>query len=229
MRKINFHILCIGKICAGLIGVDKGRGTGEFLRGMYHLREFTWGYPMTHLKLEELDFKKMRNWVKKAKEEQSKDPIYSFISAWIGFNYYYSTFAKVYGQSLGGKSLWMFLIHDKNFIEFFDNFRNSHSKRFDEKVKLPVINMLNDKEVPEGLKGEYSLRDLNTEQIFSVIYQIRNNLFHGDKDPAKDKRDMQLSKFASKFLVPFLIELIENTYGEVKNASESFKWQILTL
>jgi hypothetical protein len=190
---------------------------------MYHLREFTQGYPMTHLKLEELDFKKMRNWVKKAKEEQSKDPIYSFISAWIGFNYYYSTFAKVHGQSLGDKLQWTFLIHDKNFIGFFDNFRNSHSKRFDEKVKLPVINMLNDKEVPEGLEGEYSLRDLNTEQIFSVIYQIRNNLFHGDKDPAKDKRDMQLSKFASKFLVPFLIELIENTYCEVKNASESFK------
>ena len=196
---------------------------------------------MTHLKLEELDFKKMRNWVKKAKEEQSKDPIYSFISAWIGFNYYYSTFAKVHGQSffdlanknrrgkIGDKSKWTFLIHDKNFIEFFDNFRNSHSKRFDEKVKLPVIDMLYGNEVPEGLKGEYSLRDLNTEQIFSVIYQIRNNLFHGDKDPAKDMRDMQLSKFASKFLVPFLIEVIENTYGEVKNASESFKWQILTL
>ncbi|MGB7532959.1 MAG: hypothetical protein WA977_08325 [Halobacteriota archaeon] len=195
---------------------------------------------MAHLKLRDLDFKKIRNWVKRADDKQSKDPLYSFISAWIGFNYYYSTFAKEHRQSFidlanknrreqGDKSQWTFLIHDKNFIEFFDNFRNSHSKRFDEKVKLPVINMLNGKGVPEGLEGEYSLRDLNTEQIFSVIYQIRNNLFHGDKDPAKDKRDMQLSKFASKFLVPFLIELIENTYGEVKNASESFKWQIVTL
>ena len=118
----------------------------------------------------------------------------------------------------------MFLISDKNFIEFFDNFRTSNTECFSENVKLPVINMLSGGGIPEGYEGEYPLHDLNGEQIFSVIYQIRNNLFHGDKDPDKDKRDMQLSKFANKFLVPFLIELIEKTYGEVRNTSETFKW-----
>ncbi len=183
---------------------------------------------MCPLKLKELDFSKTRNWIGRAENEQENDPIYSFISAWIGFNYYYSTFAKAYNMDFiswietnrkrkGDKSQWLFLINHEEFNKFFDNFKKRHPDVFKEKISLPIENMLNGMKVPDGLSGEFELNDLKVVQIFSTIYQIRNNLFHGDKDPDKDKRDMQLSILASKFMVSFLNELIDNTYGEVKN------------
>lgn len=48
---------------------------------------------MGDIVLEGLDFGRVRNWLESAKDKQRDDPVHSFISAWIGFNYYYSTFA----------------------------------------------------------------------------------------------------------------------------------------
>lgn len=90
-------------------------------------------------------------------------------------------------------------------------------------MDLPVTDMLNeDKKVPKGKKGTIKLESLNEDEIFQVIYQIRNNLFHGSKNPEKNSRDKELAEAACEFMIPFLIDLIENTYGEVKNACETF-------
>ena len=86
---------------------------------------------MGYIELKGLDFMKMRNWIKPAKDKQSNDPIFSFISAWIGFNYYYSTFAnehenefkswanKKFCGNLRDKSQWSFLVSHDSFKAFF--------------------------------------------------------------------------------------------------------------
>ena len=180
---------------------------------------------MCSITLKGLDFGKTKNWIKRADSQQEGEPIYSFISAWIGFNYYYSTFAKEHSEEFipwtkknrnghkGDASQQSFLINNEEFNEIFDNFKKNHTDLLKEKIDLPIKNMLKDTEVPPDLSGEYELNDLNVGQIFSIICQIRNNLFHGDKDPDKNTRDVQLSMLASKFMVSFLNELIDNTTG----------------
>ena len=187
---------------------------------------------MGYIELKGLDFKKMRNWIKSAKDKQRNDHVFSFISAWIGFNYYYSTFANEHKKEFiswadknfsgyrGNKSQWSFLINHYSFKAFFNSFRESNEAIFKSEIRLPVENMIGNDPVPKDFKGIYKLKDLDDEQIFSVVYQIRNNLFHGEKDPEKDKRDKKLSIFASDFMMPFLIDLIENTNGEVIKNNE---------
>lgn len=183
--------------------------------------------------LKELDFERVRNWLKRAQDKQRDDAVHCFISVWIGFNYYFSTFASANQDEFkawrkrhsvgheGSKAQWSFLIGHDDFKAFFSSYRSQNVTAFQAKVRLPVMNMLTDKGVPKGLKGECGLNELTDEQIFSVIYQIRNNLFHGSKDPPKKKRDMELSEVAAKFMVPFLTELINNTSGEVMSIYKS--------
>jgi hypothetical protein len=174
-------------------------------------------------RLKGLDSDKMKNWVRRAEENQFVDPVYSFISAWIGFNYYYSTFAKAnYSEFIlwvdnchpgkkGDRVEWLYLINHRDFIPFFNNYKKQYIKSFMEEIDLPIKSMLFGNEVPDGINGKRKFSDLTLDQIFSIIYQIRNNLFHGDKDPDKNKRDNQLSEIAGKFMVPLLNELIANT------------------
>lgn len=182
---------------------------------------------MGYIELKGLDFIKMRNWIKSAKDKQRNDPVFSFISAWIGFNYYYSTFVnkhkeefiswadKNFGKSRGDKSQWSFLVNHHSFKVFFSNYRTNNRFLLEAEIDLPIKSMISGDLVPSSTKGTYKLKNLDEEQVFSVIYQIRNNLFHGSKDPKKDKRDKELSTLASDFMVPFLTALINNTDGEV--------------
>lgn len=188
---------------------------------------------MGYIKLKGLDFKKIRTWIKSAEDKQSNDPVFSFISAWIGFNYYYSTFANEYKEEfkswanenfsgyIGNKSQWCFLVNHDGFKVFFSNYRINNKSLLEAEIHLPIKNMMSGDLVPSSTKGKYKLNDLDDEQIFSVIYQIRNNLFHGNKNPEKDKRDKKLSTLAGDFMVPFLTALINNTYGEVIHVNES--------
>jgi hypothetical protein len=189
---------------------------------------------MGYIELKGLDFIKMRNWIKSARDKQINDPVFSFISAWIGFNYYYSTFAiehkkefsswakKNFSGYEGNKSQWSFLVNHKIFKAFFSNYRINNKSLLEAEIYLPIKNIISGDQVPSSTKGKYKLKDLDDEQIFSVIYQIRNNLFHGNKDPMKNKRDKKLSTLASDFMVSFLTTLINNTDGEVIQANESF-------
>ena len=79
--------------------------------------------------------------------------------------------------------------------------------------------------MPDGMEGEYKLADLDTEQIFQIIYQIRNNLFHGNKDPFTDRRDKSLSQFGSQVMLFFLSALLARTFGEVLDAFDNEQQQ----
>jgi hypothetical protein len=185
---------------------------------------------MSDFALKELSFARSRRWLIDAQDRRTSDPVYSFIATWISFNHFYGTYAasnakefevwskKNASGSPGDKAQWRFLVQTKEFTKLFDAFKASSPNPFDLQIQLPVIDVLTGKAAPEGLKGAYKCADLRTEQIFEVIYQIRNNLFHGNKDPFSAERDKSLSTFACDFLLPFVSSLISATGGEVLNA-----------
>jgi hypothetical protein len=182
---------------------------------------------MSNFTLKELDFSRSRRWIIDANSKQDVDSVYSFIASWISFNHFYGTYASsnradflewaknnMKGSS-GDKAQLLYLISRKEFVDFIDNFKTEQKELFEIKVRLPIINLLNEQGVPDGIQGEYKLVDLQIEQIFLIIYQVRNNLFHGNKNPFANERDKTLSQFGSQFMLIFLSALLTHTYGEV--------------
>lgn len=160
-------------------------------------------------------------WLTRAKEEIDYYPPFAFISSWIAFNHYYATFTKKhlsdyktyvrskFGRRGGDKAEWNFLINHSFFSTFYGNYcRNNTELLTSIKIQLPVKNVMMGRDVPNGVHGEKSLFDLTPQQTFEVIYQIRNNLFHGVKDPDKVLRDEVLTLAGAQFLIPFMDELI---------------------
>jgi hypothetical protein len=181
---------------------------------------------MSNFTLKELNFTRIRQWIIEAKNKQETDPVYSFIAIWIGFNHFYATFAdtnykdfsewtkKNMKGSQGDKAQLKYLIQKKEFVEFFDTFKFEQPTLLNLEITLPIINFLNKQCVPDGMKGKYKLSHLHINQLFEVIYQIRNNLFHGNKDPFRNIRDKELSQFGSEFMLLFISSLLSHTYGE---------------
>jgi hypothetical protein len=170
---------------------------------------------MCAIELKGLEFTRSRNWLKRADNCRGQDPVSAFISAWISFNHYYSTFAvenanrfrnwsqRHFGKvRRGDKAELLFLVHSHEFSKFFASYRKQYPQRLKSTIELPVIDMLGDKPVPEKIAGAHELSDLTNEDLFRVVYQIRNNLFHGSKDPMKVHRDHALCVTASEFMIP---------------------------
>lgn len=185
---------------------------------------------MSGFTLKELNFSRSRRWIIDAKSKQGVDPVYSFIALWISFNHFYGTYASSnrtdflewtknnMGGNTGDKAQLLYLIARQEFVDFFAVFKTEQKDLFEIEIELPVINLLNEQGVPDNTKGKYRLEDLQIKQIFLIIYQIRNNLFHGNKDPFTNERDKRLSLFGSRFMLLFLSALLSHTYGEVLDA-----------
>jgi HEAT repeat protein len=176
------------------------------------------------LKLKGLDFTRSRNWLRKAENYLGDDPVVAFLFGWFDFNHYYSTFAvenkedlKQYGS--GDKIELLFLVSRGEFQEFFEDYRKSYPQRFNVTIELPVVDILHGTPVPDGNAKTCKLSDLSNEKLFRVIYQIRNNLFHGNKDPDRVTRDQTLCGIAGNFMIPFLDALLNATYGENQSSS----------
>ena len=188
--------------------------------------------------LKDLSHARLSDWLAAAENKKESDPIFAFISTWISFNYYYATFALANNNAFerwananrsgnkGDRSQWLFLINCSDFLTFFGVFKSKYADLFTMSVKLPIQNMFyRDKKIPDGVSGITQLRSLTTAQIFEVIYQIRNNLFHGSKNPFKDRRDRKLTTFSVNFLFPLMLELLDTTIGYELDAIEMSKSQ----
>ncbi len=57
-------------------------------------------------------------------------------------------------------------------------------------------------------------RRLKLQMVFLRIYQVRCNLFHGDKDPNR-KRDVDLVKASADVLEKFLWFIVRDCHGEI--------------
>ena len=70
-------------------------------------------------------------------------------------------------------------------------------------INLPVKSVSRNTSVPNEIVQKVELLSLPVPELFLVIYQIRNNLFHGSKDPLKSDRDNELCECAALFLFEF--------------------------
>jgi hypothetical protein len=161
---------------------------------------------MISIMLGGLDFTRCQSWWKRADDCRAEDPVAAFIYAWISFNHYYSTFAFENKEQFqgwcrrqspkkcrpGDKAQVLFLVDSPEFTKFFDDYKQRYPEHLNFTVELPVINMLTSCPVPKDISGPRKLSELKNNDIFRVVYQIRNNLFHGDKDPGKVQRDHDL-------------------------------------
>jgi hypothetical protein len=177
-----------------------------------------------YLVVKGLDFDRMKRWLNLAIQNQKDDPVFSFIASWIGFNYYYASFpvedkwvefdkwCKAKQRDYDATTTQLdFLIQRDEFTAFFDAFRQH--KIFQESIDFPVRNMLIGGYIPNSPKtSKKQWKDLNTEEILiKVLYRIRNNLFHGQKDADKNKRDLEVTTSGCNFMIAFLTELINAT------------------
>ena len=175
------------------------------------------------MNISNIDLDKAKRWQADAKIKLDSNLSFEgFISSWITFNYFYSSFCtdndityqtwlKDNSRKNGDKSKLLFLVADNQFQTIYLDFKNSHSYLFDTAIDLPIIDMENRKYVPNNRNGRFKFNDLTIQEAFSILYQIRNNLIHGSKDPEKNGRDFFLSHIAGNFLIPFLKILIDKT------------------
>ena len=153
------------------------------------------------------------------------DPVSNFISSWIAFNHIYSTNAshpngqfQHWSREVGIKRNGSPLKGDKAELEFFalsqecDPILNAIQADIENTlphISLPIRNILYRRYVPDDTKRSISLFELSTLDIFFTIYQIRNNLFHGSKDPKKSERDLELCIIAAQFMKSFNSKILE--------------------
>ena len=181
-----------------------------------------------HLLAKGLDKNLMETWIGEAHARwKNKDTVFSLMASWIAFNCYFGSYCEENnwvgfkrscdnsGRDLdASRSRLDFLIEQEDFKSFFKSF--SQEKVFEESIRLPIVRQDPDgkirKKVPSDLEaGTYQWKNLTHRQTFDVLYQIRNNLFHGQKDHAHTGRDHEVIEAACSFMIPFLTKLITAT------------------
>ncbi|MGB0851433.1 MAG: hypothetical protein ACPGTP_09300 [Bacteroidia bacterium] len=157
-----------------------------------------------------VDTTKIINW--NTRSETEEDPVIIFVSSWISLNYIYSSFARCVKDEYeqwrkseklrnGDKSELIFFSRTKQVEELISSLKYD-SKNYE--VKLPIKSGLDRrKPVPNDIEQTVNILDLNAVDLFLVVYQARNNLFHGSKDPLECERDDQLCQVLSFFLRDF--------------------------
>lgn len=156
-----------------------------------------------------INVNRIRNWNLMARLQIDQDPAMSFIASWIAFNHVYATYANSFksdfeewsGQNKNKRG-------DKAQVEFFASSKlaknllvNLNEKGKSYELSLPVESVLNGHKVPNTFKQSINIFELGSIDLFFVIYQVRNNLFHGSKDPFSSPRDESLCVVLADFLV----------------------------
>ena len=143
---------------------------------------------------------KSKEWLERALNSQ--DPIDLFTDSWRGFN-------SIYYQNTGGSELNK--IH--NFLtrsipeETARELINNHTAEITYLMSQPVIDMRGNGRNTRLTMEEYKTSDSNTEKLkalFTIIYQIRCNLEHGQKSPSRE-RDVELCNSAW----PLVAEIVD--------------------
>ncbi|EJG1508045.1 hypothetical protein NDJ15_16340 [Vibrio parahaemolyticus] len=172
-----------------------------------------------------INVERLKNWNLRANVEYEKEPVVSFISSWISLNHLYATHANVLkdefiqwakqeseqtgkGPRRGDKAELEFFATSTQTCELLSSLK-SEKKSYE--VTLPIRGVLYGNSVPDETERTINILDLESVELFLVVYQVRNNLFHGSKDPLKSKRDETLCKTLAQFLLDFH-NLVEKKY-----------------
>lgn len=156
---------------------------------------------------------RVENWQLRADADLENEPVMSFISSWIAFNHLYATYKSlprsrftdwIKEQGIGGgdKAELLYFVQDNGIIELLTELKKEDPLK-DLRIDLPVKSVTRKNCVPNDIVQSAELLSLPVAELFLVIYQIRNNLFHGSKDPLKSDRDNKLCECAALFLFEF--------------------------
>jgi hypothetical protein len=185
------------------------------------------------IELKGLHFKRFRLWLKRAKDLQPDDPMDAFISAWIAFNHYYSTYcardevrealyahAKVrWGTHFPDHKQLLFLCDQEDFKKCYRVFKKENSDLFKQEILFPIDKAESLWKFSNSWKEPTSFLSAGPRKTILALYDIRSNLFHGHKDP-EDERDLALCRWGASMLIALLEFLASNTTGEVLDAAE---------
>lgn len=120
-----------------------------------------------------------------------------FICLWIAFN---GWMRGKFGEDIGDRNQIESVKRIQGFSRLFDNLKMQDAdfrRNLDELERFTVVDM----RFRDGC--EKTVRyDGTFESLIEVIYQIRCNLFHGRKDIAEDKKDIELVGLAYRILLP---------------------------
>ncbi|MEZ9568509.1 hypothetical protein AB4242_06450 [Vibrio splendidus] len=162
------------------------------------------------------DVERINNWHLRAKVDlDSNEPAMSFISSWIALNHIYGVYANHPDSTIGKKP------GDKQQVIYFSKSEEAHGLLEEVKAKehissllvnLLVKSVLTGTKVPNCDAVKCKLIDIECLDLFLIIYQVRNNLFHGSKDPLKSKRDEELCKCFSVFLLELNEQFIKKYF-----------------
>lgn len=185
------------------------------------------------IRLKELNFKRFRLWLNRAKVRHKDDPIDALICAWIAFNHYYSTYCareevldafyeharKKKGSYLSDFNQIKFLCDQRDFKYWFQVLKRNKPDLFKQVIYWPFDQMETIGRFSITQKVLRSFVGANSRAVIIPLYAIRTNLFHGHKDP-EDDRDVSVCKWAVSILIPLLDLLLSNTLGEdIQNQS----------
>lgn len=161
---------------------------------------------------------RVRNWHARARADiENNEFVMSFISSWIAFNHIYGVYASHPDSTIERNS------GDKKQVSYFSSSTEASVLLNEVKqvgnilnlsIQLPVRSVLNGNCVPNSEQKTINIVDMECSTLFAVIYQVRNNLFHGSKDPDSSKRDVDLCKCLSKFLLEFNEKFIEKYFEQ---------------
>ena len=132
-------------------------------------------------------------------DTQEYEDWFKFAMIWFYFNNYYN---KRYAHVNGEKNKIIVLAKDnadyyeQSFygVSIIEEFKTKDS----DGNKTYVVNMQNTNQ-----KVFFDMSHKSCEDFFKVLYQIRCNFFHGDKQPS-NQYDKELVKWAGKNLLLFL-------------------------
>lgn len=135
-----------------------------------------------------------------------REPIIAFITLWMSYNSYYNQFSgreltKSCKLSANSKAQKIYALYKDAILDSFSKIPHK-----DDSIRLFVESNLSDKPPVKFDKKHCKLKN-----FLSVVYQIRCNLFHGQKSPYIDSDEM-LVKWAYENLYKILHEFNKNLF-----------------
>jgi hypothetical protein len=144
----------------------------------------------------EITYAIMNDWIKKGENEL--EDVNKFICYWIAFNCYYVAVTNEFELKSIRK-----IIQDSDTIEIYNRVYKQRIKDFDKILSLKYIK----NEQPNSTE-KIEIKIVDFETVMWCIYQVRCNLFHGNKG-LDSKRDKEVLSITTPILYYLVKEFFE--------------------
>ncbi len=138
----------------------------------------------------------MNDWIKKGENEQ--EDVNKFICYWIAFNCYY-----VAVTTETERTAIKMIIQDSDTKEIFNRVYKQYKNEFD---KILSLKSIKDERPKKNNQVKIEVVDLST--VMWCLYQVRCNLFHGNKG-LNSKRDKEILSITTPILRYLVKEFFE--------------------